>query len=203
MVEFVIVAMTLLFILLGTLQLALLLNAQMLVRYAAFNAARTAIVTGGDRLKMLDAARMSLLPVFPNHGRALTPLGWEENYLGALRVDQQTNWLGANGVAITSVSIENVKKGEVITFDDPGSGTVKPITVQVTHQYELVIPIVNAAIVKARELFAAGKSPGTPDELVKRSAESARRLKAKPLWSGYRVPLTATYTMHPQSDIQG
>ena len=73
--EFVIVVITLLFTILGVIQLALALNAYSLVRYAAYNAARAASVHSGSQEKMEDAARISLLAIFPRHGRADHRLG--------------------------------------------------------------------------------------------------------------------------------
>ena len=60
MVEFVIIAITMLFTILGVLQMALVLNAYTLVRYAAYNAARAGIVHGGNLDQMKEAERISL-----------------------------------------------------------------------------------------------------------------------------------------------
>ncbi len=62
MVEFTLVAPTLIFMMLGILQLGMLQHAQVLTEYAAFMAARAGIVHNGDPKEMERAAFMALLP---------------------------------------------------------------------------------------------------------------------------------------------
>ncbi len=121
MAEFVIIALTMLFTLLGVIQLALVLNAYTMVRYAAYNAARAGIVHGGDRDKMVEAARQSLLATFPSHGRASSALGMMENYQASVATDQNTVLNNFFGKPITDVEIINngANCGDVVTFDDP------------------------------------------------------------------------------------
>jgi hypothetical protein len=209
LVEFLIASITFFFALLGVLQLAFVLNAHSLVRYAAFNAARAAIVHGADRAKMQEAARLSLLSVFPTHGRADSVYGFTQNYLAAKKVDQDRNWLGLNGNPITSVQVLNTrgfKTGEAVAFDDPPAADKAVITVQVVHYYQLVVPLVNAMVWRIwQRLENAKDKPLTLDELARDAAQARRRIAAKDrqMDSGYRIPLSARYTMRMQSDFKG
>lgn len=204
-VEFLFCLITFLFVFLGTLQLALCLNAYSIVRYAAFNAARSAIVHGANHGKMLEAARVSLLGIFPRHGRASTVRGMTENYLSSLAVDQSRYWQGLSGKAITEVSLipaHGVRVGEVVSFDDPKSAEKGVVTVRVEHQYELVVPLANAIIYKILHMVSDGDTKArTLDDVARLAAEDK---KHEDPWrdSGYRIPLVAYYTMRMQSDYR-
>lgn len=203
MAEFSIIAITFFFVLLGVIQLAMVLNAFSLVRYAAYNAARAAIVHSGDPQKMAKAARLSLVATFPRHGRADHRRGFVENYRGAELTDSDRN-LTYYGRPITSVSI--VDSGDVpcettVTFDDPVDSDNAHITVQVVHQYEMVIPLVNRLIFYVYELLESG--PGyrgeTPDYVAKETDRLRRTGRYRDI--EYRIPLVAHYTMRAQSDF--
>ena len=207
MVEFVLSAITFLFVILGVIQMALMLNAYSLVRYAAFNAARAAAVHGGDEDKMKEAARLSLVAIFPRHGRADHVAGFVDNYLGAKLTD--SNPLGTVGDgAITQVKIldnNSVGSGNVVTFDDYTEGGKGVITVQVVHYYELVIPLVNRIlyfVYKRFQLGIGGLGVGG-DDIIELSA-STDKLRRTGLLSGleYRVPIVAHYTIRMQSDLK-
>ena len=214
MVEFVFVAITFLFVILGIIQLALVLNAYALTRYAAYNAARAAIVHGGDLEKMKDAARISLISVFPKHGRADHLKGVTENYLAAKATDDDSNYYtytvrinGANvtrSEKITEVSIldnRGVGSGEVVTFDDPAQADKGLITVQVIHRYELVIPLVNRILFVVYQRFVAGVGYNN-ETLDNLSQETDRMRRSGGLSGEYRYPLVAHYTMRLQSDYE-
>ncbi len=202
MVEFVLSVISFLFCILGVIQLALALNAYTLVRYAAYNAARAGIVHGGDLGQMREAARISLLAIFPRHGRADHLRGFTENYLGALATDQNpinTQFLEP----ITQVRIIDnnaLPSGKVVTFDDPVEGENAIITVQVVHRYELVIPLVNRIIyyIYQRIRTFQGYQQETINNL---SAETDRLRKSGNLRDiEYRIPIVSHYTMRLQSD---
>ncbi len=202
MVEFLFVAITFLFTILGVIQLAMCLNAYALVRYAAYNAARAAVVHGADEDKMLDAARISLLAVFPRHGRADTGLGMTENYLGALATDELPIF-SYYLEPITEVSIvDNFNASGVITFDDPEDFDKAFLTVQVVHRYELVIPLVNRIIFFIYKLWREEGGRSGRD-LLQASAETDR-LRRSGDFQGieYRIPLVAHYTMRLHSDYE-
>jgi len=202
-VELLLIAITFLFTILGVIQLALALNAYHLVRYAAYNAARAGVVHGGDLEKMQEAARISLLPVFPRHGRADHIRGLTENYLAATATDQLPVFSFFND-PITEVKILNkddLSCGEVITFDDSSDAEKALLTIQVVHRYELVIPLVNRIVFQLYQAWHGGSS-ATSDSLdklardthVKRTAGEYRDIE-------YRIPLVAHYTMRMQSDF--
>jgi len=214
MVEFVFVAITFLFVILGVIQLALVLNAYALTRYAAYNAARAAIVHGGNLDKMKDAARMSLVSIFPRHGRADHLKGLTENYLAAKATDDDNNYYtytvrinGANQTKsekITEVSIldnRGVGSGEVVTFDDPSQAPKGLITVQVIHRYELVVPLVNRILFVVYQRFASG-SGYNGETLDNLSHETDKMRRSGGLSGEYRYPLVAHYTMRLQSDYE-
>jgi Flp pilus assembly pilin Flp len=212
MVEFVFVAITFLFVILGIIQLALVLNAYALTRYAAYNAARAAIVHGGDVDKMKEAARISLLSVFPSHGRADHLKGLTENYLAAKATDDDTNFYtytvrinGSNvtkSEKITEVKIldnRGVTSGETVTFDDPKQAPKGLITVQVTHRYELVIPLVNRILFYVYQRYESGDGYDN-ESLDNLSHETDKMRRSGGLSGEFRYPLVAHYTMRLQSD---
>ena len=202
--EFTIIAITLLFVILGVIQLALVLNAYSMVRYAAYNAARAAIVHSGDEGKMLEAARLSLLATFPSHGRADTPRGLTQNYLGALATDSLP-FLTDFNEPITRVELmarEGLSGGSFVTFDDPKNAKNAVITVKVVHLYELVIPLVNRILYRVYRMNSGGGGYGgqTMDEL---SASTDRERRGGSLDDiEYRLPLVGFYTMRMQSDLE-
>ena len=202
MVEFTLVAITFLFVILGVIQLALVLNAQTLVQYAAYNAARAASVHSGNPQKMQEAARVSLLPVFPRHGRADHLRGLTENYLAAVETDQDSG-VTYFGEPITETRITNMDGldcGTVITFDDPKQAAEGFITVRVIHRYELVIPLVNRILFYIYTKFRSGEgySGESLDNLSKVTDKRRRSGDFKDI--EYRIPLVAHYTIRLQSD---
>lgn len=208
MVEFTLSAISFLFCILGVIQLAMVLNAYTLVRYAAYNAARAGIVHGGDEGRMLEAARISLLPVFPRHGRADHRRGFTENYLAAKVTDQVPlfNYYWYLGERITEVEVknkQNVGCNSVITFDDPLQAREALITVQVVHRYELVIPLVNRIIFWVYTKFRSGEGHegATIDSVAAKTDKLRRTGSFKDI--EYRIPLVAHYTMRMQSDYRG
>jgi len=200
MVEFVVVAITMMFTILGVLQLALVLNAYTLVRYAAYNAARAGIVHGGNMDQMKEAARVSLLATFPSHGRADTVRGFTENYLGSQLTDGLF-LLNDLGDDITKVEIfhkENVPCGEVVTFDDPVDAPNALLTVQVTHYYELVIPLVGRILYYVyRQVISGGYRN---EDIFQITAKTDAERRSRDI--EYRIPLKAAYTMRMQSDFK-
>ncbi|MCC6952500.1 MAG: pilus assembly protein [Deltaproteobacteria bacterium] len=221
MAEFVIIAITFLFVILGIIQMAMILNAYALTRYAAYNAARAAIVHGGDQAKMEEAARLSLLSIFPRHGRADHMRGLTENYLAARATDSNplfhTYFFTFNGLPvpvfekITDVKIlerEGRNAGDIVTFDDPRDSEKALVTVQVTHRYEMVIPLVNRILFYVYNLFRVKKTTGffggySGESLNNLSAETDARRRDGSTYASveYRLPLIAHYTMRMQSDL--
>lgn len=228
MVEMVLIAITYIFVILGVIQLALVANAYTLVRYAAYNAARAAIVHGGDNKKMKDAARMSLLAVFPVHGRADHLRGTVENYIAAQLTDSNSALTFATTKyyfqEITNVKIldsEFRDDGEVVTFDDPADAHKGVVTVQVTHLYELVIPLVNRILFYLHKKIIGNDVIGFVEDVAEdpvraildddlgRSLDYYAARTHKKRKSGgslhdieYRIPIVAHYSMRLQSDYK-
>ena len=202
MAEFVIIAITMMFTILGVLQLALVLNAYTLVRYAAYNAARSAIVHGGDQDKMDEAARLSLLGTFPSHGRADTPRGFMENYEGAKATDSAVpTFFGDPITKVEIVHKEGIACGQVVTFDDPVDTPDATLTVKVTHNYEMVIPLVNRMLFFVYSQIRSGA--GYQNETVNQVAgiTDGKRRSGNFRDIEYRIALVAAYTMRLQSDF--
>ena len=204
MVEFVFSAITFLFVILGVIQLALVLNCYSLVRYAAYNAARTGIVNGADLTKMQEAARVSLLPVFPRHGRADQLRGITENYLAAKATDQALNMTYFNEPITKVRVIDNfgLATNQIVTFDDPKDANRSYITVEVKHLYELVIPLVNRILFHVYTKYRSGEGyqGQSLDNLSKVTDQRRRTGDFNDI--EYRVPIVAYYTMRLQSDAQ-
>lgn len=200
-VEFTFIAITFLFVILGVIQLAMVLNAYSMVRYAAYNAARAAIVHGGSPEKMREAARLSLVATFPRHGVADQRRGYMENYYAARDTDHVAG-LKYFGKPITSVAVVNHDCGGVVTFDDPADSDRGLITVQVVHQYQLVIPMVNRMVFWLYHLMDSGGSYGGQSlDYIAQQTDKERR-GGEFYHIEYRIPLVAHYTMRLQSDYQ-
>ncbi len=204
MVEFTLIAITFLFVILGVIQLAMVLNAATLVQYAAYNAARAGSVHGGDLEKMTEAARVSLLAVFPRHGRADQVRGMTENYLASLATDQEPFDYTYFHTPITTVKIlnnQNLPCGTVVTFDDPKTADKAYLTVQVVHQYQLVIPLVNRMLFWVYERFKLGEGyTGHSLDYISKETDKMRRVSGQYKEIEYRIPLVAHYTIRLQSD---
>ena len=143
-VEFVIVFPVLFLLFLTILQVALLLNARHLVHYAAFYAARAAIVWQPAKVsqkikddKIKRAAVIACLPISPKIS-GIIPAGIPPslgNTIGALERFAISN-------ALTSVDVQQQPAGD--------------ITAEVTHYYAMRVPIINKIFF---ELLLKGKVP--------------------------------------------
>ena len=203
MTEFIISIISFLFVTLGIIQMSLCVNAQSLVRYAAYNAARAGIVHGGSKEKMNDAARISLLSIYPRHGRADNRLGVSQNYQAALKTDndESMTYLNRKIIEVKLLNEDRYNGGSVVTFDDPRDSKNALITVQVEHQYELVIPLVNRILFYVYNWRYGNKSGNVNQTLDKLSAETHKsRTGGEFKDIEYRIPLIAEYTMRLQSD---
>jgi uncharacterized protein (UPF0333 family) len=205
LVEFLFVSITFLFVILGVIQLSMILNAYSLVRYSAYNAARAAIVHSGNQEKMEEAARISLLATFPHHGRADHVRGMMENYL-ASKVTDSIPFFTYYFEPITEVKIldnNNLPDGTIVTFDDPREGTRPIITVQVVHQYELVIPLVNRIVFYGYTVWRGwGQFKGKTLEQLTEETHTMRLPGGSFYDIEFRIPLVAHYTMRMQSDYE-
>jgi hypothetical protein len=167
--EFLIMIPFALVVILGALQLALIFNAQTMMKLAAFNAARAAIVaqgakpedpaTAGGTVGFLKpahlAAVITLLPVIPALHGARPNLASIGNVLGGANLD--ANALGSTAalVELAMIDVEFIDpEGPIdgpaignwpsrIDFDDPAKASDNRIKVRVRWDYPLVIPYIN------------------------------------------------------------
>jgi hypothetical protein len=137
------------FLILGTLQMFLMLQARILTEYAAFHAARTGSVKHGDCEAMTHAAIATLLPAFArtdtadNLGRAFAAHK-DDKYQP--RLD-----MGYNGdivwVARTSPTLADIALDEEETFDDPARyqnvDDVTRLEARIVFWYPMKIPFAN------------------------------------------------------------
>lgn len=141
MLEAAIAMPLLIFLACVIIQLALLFNAKLVVNYAAFCAARTALVYGNDEEKMERAAELACVSIsypftmeFKNIFGVIT--GDEESApdLGALKSIPGLGGL----VDIADRYVSARMRTEATFFDD---GDSKTVTADVVHYSKLIFPI--------------------------------------------------------------
>ncbi|MBI5549339.1 MAG: pilus assembly protein [Deltaproteobacteria bacterium] len=163
-VEAALVFPSLLFLILGILQLTLMQQARLMVEYAAFSAARAGALENMDRRAMQQAAVVALLPTLPTTpvqgagnrsplrvdgpGRLLARHAelWKEN-------EASTAFFGKRVIEVEPLNPaeEDFGDREEIDFDFVGDGSPQArrptqLTVRLTYFYELRIPAVNAVL---------------------------------------------------------
>ncbi|RME46303.1 MAG: pilus assembly protein [Deltaproteobacteria bacterium] len=166
-----------LILVLGIIQAALIANAKLIVNYAAYSAARTGIVTGGNVRLMRRAAAIACLPLNrgPDYG-AGNPAGAARGMGNTTNETVLRNKLAQDlrdGLTVvrvlhpTQADFTNVGVGggsnRIIRFDDfrnPASLAEAVLTVQVTHYFKLEIPIVNTVFAEFMPAQIAGGYAG-------------------------------------------
>lgn len=197
MVEAALVLPSLVFLLLGALQLTQLQQARILADSAAFAAARAGIVMNGDPGKMREAATLAILPSFgPADGlaalgktllrfraeeAALAPFGLER-----LRVEVR------NPAAADFARYGQHLHGEEIDFDDlrPDAAGATLLSLRLRYLYELKVPFANRIFHAAWIAIRAKNAEGAGVAGLAAAARAGR----------YFVPLQAFYTMRMQSN---
>jgi hypothetical protein len=137
------------FLILGTLQMFLMLQARVLTEYAAFHAVRTGSVKHGDCEAMTHAAIATLLPAFARTDTA-------DNLGAAFRAHREDKYkpnldMGYNGdivwVARSSPTLADIAIDEEETFDDPARyqepNDVTRLEARIVFWYPLRIPFAN------------------------------------------------------------
>jgi hypothetical protein len=137
------------FLILGTIQMFLMMQARILTEYAAFHAARTGSVKHGDCEAMTHAAIATLLPTF---ARTDSP----EALGRAFRVHRHGKYhppqdMGYNGdivwVARTSPTLADISTTEDEDFDDPAryqtADDVMRLEARIVFWYPMRIPFAN------------------------------------------------------------
>lgn len=162
MVEVAIVFPMMIFTVLGIIQLTLVQQAQIMLEYAAFSAARVGAVWNGDTREMEKAAVFALLPTMPSPVTDLLPIycpkGLRVDDLLSLacryKVVTTTNDYSpfGNGKRLVTVETLSPTKADFgneqeIDFDIGGDSLDQrrrsQLTIRLTYFYELRIPIIN------------------------------------------------------------
>lgn len=150
--ETAITIMTFLLLILGIMQITLVINARLLMNYAAYSAARAGIVHNGDITKMQQAAAVALAPMLSND-KSLPSLGLGYGKAHALLA------LGLLKVQIISSGKQRFKPGyrkrffpaltryrNLRTAEEVAQMQENLLTVRVTYFYPLKIPLINAIL---------------------------------------------------------
>lgn len=176
MTEFIIAFPVLLLFILAIIQLALLYNAKQVVTYAAFMAARSTAVYPNQRQQAINAAFLACVPISASTGQLIKSLfqsdssgGSDTRGIETYRIFQ--NLPGAGGMALQigdkyaySCLFTKVRflddRGEEIKVDRQLK-VGEEFTVEVTHWYNLIIPLINR-IIATREI----EVPGSPVKIT-------------------------------------
>lgn len=157
------------FVLLGTLQLALMHQARLLTKYAAYKAVRVGAMTSADMAKMERAALAVLVPTISNPGRAnggrvVNNISGGGDFASAFSQMSQNVMLDAAGMKYVEITICSPTKellggGDEHDFDSEsatGSASGRQagpmqregwrefdrgrLAIQVTYNYRMIIP---------------------------------------------------------------
>lgn len=220
--EFLIMIPFALVVILGAIQIALIFNAHSMLKLAAFNAARAAIVAQGpkpeDPASINDAKKtaffaavFTLIPVIPAlHGTEVS-LGGIQKIVSNASFDAKNLGSTAALIELAMIKVEflkptdGIKAGAIgnwpnrIDFDDPARAADNLVKVRVHWDYPLVIPYINrilAAIgnAAAYQAYKFAVSNGkTP------TAQELLRDLNKPAWE-YGDFLSRSPTGSPTAD---
>ncbi|QRN96725.1 pilus assembly protein [Archangium violaceum] len=201
------------FLILGTLQLFLLLQARIMTEYAVFRATRAGSVSHGECKRMMDAAIGALLPTFartdsPERLAEAYERFKDNRYDGQLSGGSKSMPFSGEVVWLLRESPTNVTASEEDTFDQ--GGEPRRLEVRMVFWYPLRIPFADwvltrmfrahfaiAELHSANPLILADKDanwengPGKMESLI-RNAYSSRTAPGK---GSYVFPITASYTM--------
>lgn len=201
------------FLILGTLQLFLLLQARIMTQYAVFRATRAGSVSHGECKRMMDAAIAALLPTFartdsPERLAQAYERFKENQYDGQLSGGSKSTSFSGQVVWLMRESPTNVTGSEEDTFDQ--GGDPMRLEVRMVFWYPLRIPFADWVLTKmfrahfaleefhnANPLLLADKDanwengPGKMETSI-RNAYSSRTGSGQ---GGYVFPITASYSM--------
>lgn len=224
-VEAAIVMPLFVFLILGTLQLALAHQARLLTKYAAYRAVRAGAIFNGSVDKMEESALAVLLPMISHEGASATlkpidsPTRFATKYLmnKLNRMPELPTFKDVEVVICnpTKGMLTGVRNGEV-DFDDPAHASggswrafeKTKLAVQVTFNYRMPIPFANAvisAIFRAQQLpyslrLARDRTQANQDRMAKALAGTAY-LGPLAAMKVYALPIRATYAMRMQSNL--
>lgn len=203
------------FLILGTLQLFLLLQARILTEYAAFHAVRTGVVKNGDCEAMTHAAIATLLPSFARtDSPAALGAAFREHKEGQYKPHID---MGFNGdivwVARSSPLLGDISPTEEEDFDDPARyqsiQDVVRLEARLVFWYPLRVPFADWVITRMFLAHMGLRNYTGADPLQPvRTASWTRGRNAIPLGAAiqqellsrvnrreYVFPLQATYVM--------
>jgi hypothetical protein len=194
-VETAIVFPTLIFFILGIIQLGLMQQARLMLEYAAYSAARVGAVWNADPKMMNDAALFTLTPTF---GIAAS----QDMGLGAIHgADSWTSFAKTYGTFLAAEKLGSILPGGLkpvrvdilnpttdsmsgnteLDFDDPGNRLNTQLTVRVVYLYNMRIPFANWIIWQAMMGQRAGM---TLVQRVDGWYYAGVEFKDKALWEG-------------------
>lgn len=188
MVETAIVMPTLVFTILGILQLTMMQQASLMLEYAAYNAARTGIVWNMDDDRMERAALISLLPTL---GKCDTVANLAATAAQGFIIDTVLNKIGLPEVV--KVDVLNPKKsdfgGKKEIEMDAVSETLAArrktqLTVRVTYMFQMRIPFANWIIWESWWASRVGANL--------RKWDKAGQVNPMPFWDYLRTPDTSS-----------
>ena len=178
MIEFVIAFPVLLLFVLAIIQLALLYNAKQVVTYAAFTAARSAAVYPNQRHMAVNSAVLSCVPISASTGQMVKSIihpgssgstGADAKGLETSRVFSDLPEAGGMALQIGDKYAYSYLFTKVRFLDDRGEEMKaerklkvgEEFTVEVTHWYSLIIPLINR-IIATSEI----EIPGSPVKIT-------------------------------------
>ncbi len=158
MLEFIISFPIVLFLVLAIMQIALMWNAKHVVNYAAFCAARSYIVYG-DESKAAQAARIATIPISAKASGILssvTEINIPDFLPGIFGSVAYAADKSVYSFLATSIKLLD-GKGRALSDTGSSPGVGEDITVEVTHKFRLIFPVVNRLLGKSfRETFGFG-----------------------------------------------
>ncbi len=164
-IEMAIVSPTMIFFVLGIVQLGLMQQARLLLEYAAFAAARAGSVWNADHRLMQDSALFVLTPTF---GVSAENAAWGPRVAGAdsaaafARTYEAFRGVSRNGpldlVRVDVLSPTREALGDRIEadFDEPADRALTQLTVRVTYFFNLRVPYANWIIWQSFMAATAG-----------------------------------------------
>lgn len=222
LVETAIVMPLYVFLMLGLLQLGLMHQARLMVKYAAYKAVRAGALTDADVTEMQRAALGVLLPLISKKSSGTELV---KPVTGPMSMGTKWMWpsvqanrmFDAGGLQIAKVIICGPLKGDEpggkkeVDFDDPkyaNSGSWRKseatkLRIQVTFAYRMPIPFANAVIERimwAQQLPSVLYLKHHATEVVRHGSDFARYNLAANM-GVYAIPIRANYTMRMMSNV--
>ena len=201
------------FLLLGTTQLFLLLQARVLAEYAVFRAVRVGSTNSAQCRPMMDAAVLALLPSFKTYLHGGNPsaelasaflahgVSNQWHYNDDFQTGGATRHLSGNILLMERTFSKTVNAADELDFDQPGPP--QRLTVRMVYWYPLRIPFANWVFSKmvlgydaANPLLETQKAKWEKVNLNYQSVVAARAAAGE-----YVLPVVATYSMRMMSPV--